>query len=77
MLHAEDGLCGGGYPLYYELYNDVAKKNVVGFLTGPMPTQPLGWFKKPVHSLADLNGLKYRTLGLSEERQGRTVRPHL
>jgi TRAP-type mannitol/chloroaromatic compound transport system substrate-binding protein len=32
-----------------------------------MPTQPLGWFKKPVESPDDFNGLKYRTVGLSAD----------
>jgi TRAP-type mannitol/chloroaromatic compound transport system substrate-binding protein len=30
-----------------------------------MPTQPLGWFKKPVQNAGQLKGLKYRTVGLS------------
>src|SRR5512136_680640 len=30
-----------------------------------MPTQPLGWFKKPITKTADFKGLKYRTVGLS------------
>jgi TRAP-type mannitol/chloroaromatic compound transport system substrate-binding protein len=30
-----------------------------------MPTQPLGWFKKPVTKADDLKGLKFRTVGLS------------
>ena len=33
----------------------------------PMPTQPLGWFKKPVTNAADLKGLKYRTVGLAAD----------
>ncbi len=32
---------------------------------GPMPTQPLGWFKKPIAKADDLNGLKFRTVGIS------------
>ena len=32
-----------------------------------MPTQPLGWFKKPVTSPADLKNIKYRTVGLSAD----------
>jgi TRAP-type mannitol/chloroaromatic compound transport system substrate-binding protein len=32
-----------------------------------MPTQPLGWFKKPIAKVDDLKGLKYRTVGLSIE----------
>ena len=33
----------------------------------PMPTQPLGWFKKEVKSADDFKGLKYRTVGLSAD----------
>jgi len=58
---------GGGAALYNEMLRDVLKLNVVGFLTGPMPTQPLGWFKKEVKSPEDLKNLKYRTVGLSAD----------
>jgi TRAP-type mannitol/chloroaromatic compound transport system substrate-binding protein len=30
-----------------------------------MPTQPLGWFKKPITRADDLKGLKFRTVGIS------------
>jgi len=30
-----------------------------------MPTQPLGWYKKPITKPADFKGLKFRTVGLS------------
>jgi TRAP-type mannitol/chloroaromatic compound transport system substrate-binding protein len=33
----------------------------------PMPTQPLGWFRKEIGGTADLRGLRYRTSGLSAE----------
>jgi hypothetical protein len=39
--------------------------DVVSYLYGPMPTQPLGWFKKPVSKVADMKGLKFRTVGLA------------
>ena len=39
--------------------------DVVTYLYGPMPTQPLGWFKKPVSKAEDMKGLKFRTVGLS------------
>jgi TRAP-type mannitol/chloroaromatic compound transport system substrate-binding protein len=39
--------------------------NVVSFPYGPMYTQPLGWFKKPVTKADDLKGLKFRTVGIS------------
>lgn len=58
---------GGGQALYDELVQQVLGLNLVGFLTGPMPTQPLGWFKKPVEKPEELVGLKYRTVGLSAD----------
>jgi TRAP-type mannitol/chloroaromatic compound transport system substrate-binding protein len=57
---------GGGLDLYKELLQKIGL-NVVGFFCMPMPTQPLGWFKKPVKSAADLKGLKYRTVGLAAD----------
>jgi TRAP-type mannitol/chloroaromatic compound transport system substrate-binding protein len=58
---------GGGEALYKELVNDILKLNLVGFLYFPMPTQPLGWFKKPVTGPQDLRNIKYRTVGLSAD----------
>ncbi len=58
---------GGGKELYAELLQDILKLNVVGFFTMPMPTQPLGWFKKKINSVDDLKGLKYRTVGLATD----------
>jgi TRAP-type mannitol/chloroaromatic compound transport system substrate-binding protein len=55
---------GGGKEMLMELY-DAIGGNVVSFLTGPMPTQPFGWFKKPVTKVEDLKGLKFRTNGLA------------
>jgi len=55
---------GGGKDLYAELHK-IMNFDVVGFLYGPMPTQPLGWFKKQVTGVAQFKGLKYRTVGLS------------
>jgi TRAP-type mannitol/chloroaromatic compound transport system substrate-binding protein len=57
---------GGGQQLLNEIYSDL-KLDVVSFPYGPMPTQPLGWFKKPIAKADDLKGLKYRTVGLSIE----------
>jgi TRAP-type mannitol/chloroaromatic compound transport system substrate-binding protein len=55
---------GGGKELLAKLYASIGA-NVVSFPYGPMFTQPLGWFKKPVTKAADLKGLKYRTVGIS------------
>src|SRR5262245_66615360 len=30
-----------------------------------MPTQPLGWYKKPITNADDFKGLKFRTVGIS------------
>jgi TRAP-type mannitol/chloroaromatic compound transport system substrate-binding protein len=57
---------GGGLELYNELLQAL-NLNVVGFFAMPMPTQPLGWFKKPITSAAGLKGLKYRTVGLAAD----------
>ncbi|MCW5700464.1 MAG: TRAP transporter substrate-binding protein [Rhodospirillales bacterium] len=58
---------GGGKELYRELVQDILKLNLVGFFCMPMPTQPLGWFKKEIKSVDDLQGLKYRTVGLATD----------
>jgi TRAP-type mannitol/chloroaromatic compound transport system substrate-binding protein len=55
---------GGGRDLLTKLYASIGA-NVVSFPYGPMFTQPLGWFKKPITSAAQFKGLKYRTVGLS------------
>ncbi len=57
---------GGGLELYNELLKNL-NLNLVGFFSMPMPTQPLGWFKKPVKDAKDLVGLKYRTVGLAAD----------
>jgi TRAP-type mannitol/chloroaromatic compound transport system substrate-binding protein len=58
---------GGGQQLYNELVQQVLKLNVVGFLSGPMPSQPMGWFKKEINAAGDLKNLKYRTVGLAAD----------
>jgi TRAP-type mannitol/chloroaromatic compound transport system substrate-binding protein len=55
---------GGGKELLEKLYASLGA-NVVSFPYGPMPTQPLGWYKKPVSKVDDFKGLKFRTVGIS------------
>ncbi len=55
---------GGGKELLTKLYASIGA-NVVSFPYGPMPTQPLGWFKKPITKAEDFQGVKYRTVGIS------------
>lgn len=58
---------GGGKDLYRELTQDIMGLNLYGFYGFPMPAQPFGWFKNPVTTVADINGLKYRTVGLAAD----------
>lgn len=58
---------GGGQEFYHELLQDVLGMNVVGYLGFPMFAQPFGWFKTEVNTVADLQGLKYRTVGLAAD----------
>src|SRR3954467_10471113 len=55
---------GGGKELLQKLYASIGA-NVVSFPYGPMWTQPLGWFKKPITKADDFKGLKFRTVGIS------------
>ncbi|TMG85421.1 MAG: twin-arginine translocation signal domain-containing protein [Betaproteobacteria bacterium] len=55
---------GGGRQLLEKLYASLGL-NVVSFPYGPHPTQPLGWFKKPITKVDDFKGMKYRTVGIS------------
>jgi TRAP-type mannitol/chloroaromatic compound transport system substrate-binding protein len=58
---------GGGQELYRELTQDILGLNVVGFFGFAMPAQPFGWFKNPVTSVSDIQGFKYRTVGLAAD----------
>jgi TRAP-type mannitol/chloroaromatic compound transport system substrate-binding protein len=58
---------GGGKDMYRELVQDNLGLNLVGFFAMPMPTQPLGWFNRRIESVDDLQGLKYRTVGLATD----------
>jgi TRAP-type mannitol/chloroaromatic compound transport system substrate-binding protein len=70
-FNANEGLgwiyAGGGKELFEELQTQIMKLNIKSFFAMPMPTQPLGWFKKNVASANDLKGMKYRTVGLAAD----------
>ena len=57
---------GGGRQLLARLYESIGA-NVVSFPYGPMPTQPLGWFRRPVARVEDFKGLKFRTEGIATD----------
>ena len=68
--NAHQGLAWIYYGGGQELYNELLEKlgiNTVGFFAMPMPTQPLGWFRKEIKSADDLVGMKYRTVGLAAD----------
>jgi TRAP-type mannitol/chloroaromatic compound transport system substrate-binding protein len=58
---------GGGAELYRELTQDILGLNVIGLMGMPMPAQPFGWFKTEVNTVADIQGFKYRTVGLAAD----------
>ena len=55
---------GGGRQMLDDIYKSL-NLDVQSFLYGPMPTQPFGWFKKPVTKAEDVKGMKFRTVGLA------------
>ena len=55
---------GGGKELLDKIYKAIGA-NVVSYPYGPMPTQPLGWYKKPITKPDDFKGMKFRTVGIS------------
>ncbi|MEY3873180.1 MAG: hypothetical protein RLZZ296_2175 [Pseudomonadota bacterium] len=68
---------GGGKALVDEIYKSL-NLDVTSYLYGPMPSQPLGWFKKPIARVEDMKGLKFRTVGLAVDiftKMGTAVNP--
>ncbi len=57
---------GGGMELFNELMGSL-QLNLVSFFNSPMPAQPLGWFKEEIKDASQMNGLKYRTVGLAAD----------
>ncbi|HEY2756487.1 MAG TPA: C4-dicarboxylate ABC transporter [Pseudolabrys sp.] len=55
---------GGGKALLEKIYSTIGA-DVVSFPYAPLYSQPLGWFKKPIQTVDDFKGLKYRTVGIS------------
>jgi len=53
---------GGGLELWREVYKPF---HLVPFPANTTGVQMTGWFRKPIHSLADLKGLKMREVGIA------------
>ena len=70
-MNSEDYLSwlylGGGLELYQELLQKELKMEVVVFPTFGETPEPMGWFSKPIKSLRELRGLRFRATGLSAE----------
>ncbi len=58
---------GGGLEMYHKFYQETLKLNVVTFPILSTSPQALGWFKKPIESLADFKGQKCRQTGIAAE----------
>ncbi|MGP1395515.1 MAG: TRAP transporter substrate-binding protein [Inquilinaceae bacterium] len=52
----------GGQALWDDLFGDFGVKP---FLAGSLGPQSFGWFAEPVRSLADVQGLRFRTTGIN------------
>jgi len=61
-------LFGNGMSLWREMY---AKHNLYPMLGGNTNVQMGGWFRKPIRSLADLQGIKMRIPGIGGEVMSR------
>ena len=57
---------GGGMELLNELFDSLGL-NIVSFFNSAMPAQPMGWFKEEIKDASQMDGLKYRTVGLAAD----------
>ncbi|HMP71941.1 MAG TPA: TRAP transporter substrate-binding protein [Kiritimatiellia bacterium] len=58
----------GGLDLLRDIFSDF---NIINFPAGSTGAQMGGWFRRDIHSLADLNGLKMRIPGIGGEVMSR------
>jgi TRAP-type mannitol/chloroaromatic compound transport system substrate-binding protein len=58
---------GGGLDLWRDFYQNELKLNLEPRPAHPSSPQALGWFKKPLRSVADFKGMKCRQTGLNSE----------
>jgi TRAP-type mannitol/chloroaromatic compound transport system substrate-binding protein len=58
---------GGGLELYNDLLQKELRLDVVVFPTFGETPEPMGWFPRPIKSVQELKGLKFRATGLSAE----------
>ena len=58
---------GGGLDLWWDMYREELKLDVVAFPILPAGPQAFGWFKRPIKNLADFKGMKCRQTGIVAE----------
>lgn len=58
---------GGGKELYQEMMQKELKMNVVSFAASGETSEPQGWFRKPVKTVKDFKGIKFRAGGMASE----------
>jgi TRAP-type mannitol/chloroaromatic compound transport system substrate-binding protein len=58
---------GGGKELYNELLQKELKMNVVSFASSGETCEPQGWFRKPIKTVKDFKGIKFRAGGMAAE----------
>src|SRR5438105_2673392 len=57
----------GGLEMWREFYQKEMKLDIIMWPAHPSSPQALGWFKKPLRSVADFKGMKCRQTGLNAE----------
>ena len=58
---------GGGKELYKDLYQKELKLNVEVFVASGETCEPQGWFRKPIKTVKDFKGIKFRAGGMAAE----------
>jgi TRAP-type mannitol/chloroaromatic compound transport system substrate-binding protein len=58
---------GGGKELYTELLQNELKMNVVSICSAGETAEPQGWFRKPIKTVKDFKGIKFRAGGMAAE----------
>jgi TRAP-type mannitol/chloroaromatic compound transport system substrate-binding protein len=70
-MNAEDYLgwiyMAGGLELYNELLQKEMRTDVVALPTFGETPEPMGWFKRPMKTVVDFKGVKFRAAGMSAE----------
>jgi TRAP-type mannitol/chloroaromatic compound transport system substrate-binding protein len=58
---------GGGKELYNDLIQKELKMGVVAFASSGETCEPQGWFRKPIKTVKDFKGIKFRAGGMASE----------